>query len=230
MLDLKKLKVEAIPTSYLNHKTIDCCVVYRVSNFRWEESNDPIYQDVEYFYTEQEAIKHLNELPQVVGFTSIVESMTFDLDYVDKSVETFNPEDYTPYCIDTVDSLLMCQGKDIIGSIIIEWSYEKFVGYARNLLSIGIAGEWPFPNLKTEVDLITGNEGCTWESCYSVLLTKEEVEESVSQGNLDEQISHELHYRNWRWNHFKNNPKTFDDRIEEIIKFVEDKNDGRVQR
>jgi len=53
-------------------------------------------------------------------------------------------------------------------------------------------------------------------------MTKEEVNESISQDNLDEQIHHELYSRDWRWNRFKNNPETLSGRIEEIIKFAED--------
>lgn len=225
MLEISSLKRESVPTGNIKYPARDCLVVYRVSNFRWEETPDPIHQDVEYFCTELEAVEHLNKIPQVAGFTSIAEAMYFDFDDIlveDIENGILNPKDYSPYCVDTTDSLLEHKGKDITGSIIIEWSYEKFVGYARNLKSIGIAGEWPFNNFKTESDLITGNEGCTSELNYSILMTKEEINKSISQDNLDEQIHHKLYSRDWRWNRFKNNPETLSGRIEEIIKFAED--------
>jgi hypothetical protein len=225
MLEINKLKRELVPTPYRAKPTIDCVFVYKVSNFRWLETPDPIILNVEFFVDKGEAIKRMNSLEDVIGFTPVVEELSFELEDITlEDIESghFNPEDYSPYCVDVVDSLLEYRGKDITGSIIIEWSYEKYVGYARNLLNIGIVGEWPYDYLKDESDLITGNEEYVNKPCFSVLLTKEEVEEKISEDNLEEQVDHELYYHNWRWNHFKNNPKTLSDRIEEIIKFAED--------
>ena len=84
-----------------------------------------------------------------------------------------------------------------------EWSWEKYVGYARNLLNIGIAGQSPFHDFETETDLISGSEERTFRSNYSVLLTKEEISEAA---DLRDAAETELNRDYWKWNNFKNNP------------------------
>ena len=32
------------------------------------------------------------------------------------------------------------EGKDITGAVVVEWNWEKYPGYCRNLTDIGIAG------------------------------------------------------------------------------------------
>ena len=40
------------------------------------------------------------------------------------------------------------EGKDITGAVVVEWNWEKYPGYCRNLTDIGIAGEGIFYSLK----------------------------------------------------------------------------------
>src|SRR5690606_19955023 len=99
------------------------------------------------------------------------------------------------------------EGNNITDAIIIEWNYEKYVGYARNLVAIGVAGIHPFHNFKTEKDLISGNEESTIKSNYSVLLKIEEVEE-LEPEEIRELIEERLNEESWKWNYFKNNPNS----------------------
>ena len=116
--------------------------------------------------------------------------------------------DFLPSRLDfeTVYDGSVFEGEDITGAIIVRWSYEKYVGYCRNLQDIGIAGEYPFHEFVTEKDLITGNEERTFRSNYSVLLTKDEVEEA---SNTKEAVEEELQNGSWKWNYFRNNPNSY---------------------
>ena len=174
---------------------------YKVQEYRWEETCDPQIEVIGEFETFEEAEKCYNEFENhTVGYTLQIEKLTFDEDsaLIDTETVVESPE---------------YKGEDIEGAIVIQWSYEKYVGYARNLEAIGIAGEYPFHELKYESDLITGNEDSTFRPNFSVLfspeksleVTKEDIEDELGSG--------------WKWNYFKRNPNS-EDIQEEIEKIV----------
>lgn len=184
----------------------DTAIIFKAFQTRWEESADPIMDDISYHLTEIEAIDAAKKIDLEIGFYPCVEKITLDVDFEEEGIEEIDDlgdlEEYF-YDQEAVWSGSEFKGKDITGSIIIEWSWEKYIGYARNLIAIGIAGEFPFHNFETETDLISGNEERTFRSNYSVLLTKEEIEEAA---DLREAAENELNRDYWKWNHFSHNP------------------------
>jgi hypothetical protein len=191
--------------------------IYKALQYRWEETADPQIDDEKYFFTELEAVEYLKTLYLNLGFQAQIEQIEFEYEDFNDAF-TFGSEGTIEDFIPNFDNCNAFyygdynEGNDITGSIIVQWSYEKHVGYCRNLEDIGIAGEYPFNKLKTEKDLITGNEDRTFRTNFSVLLTKEGVEEST---DLQEAINEALNSGGWKWNDFKNNPKS--DFIQEII-------------
>ncbi len=185
--------------------------VYKASQYRWEETCDPQIDDEEYFFTEGEAVEYSETINVNIGFQIQVDRIDFE--YADFNWEiNFGADreiaDFLPSrCeFETVYYGDFNNGADIVGAIIVRWSYEKYVGYCRNLEDIGIAGEYPFQEFRTERDLITGNEESTFRSNYNVLLKKDEVE-SVS--NIREVVEEELQSGHWKWNYFRNNPNSY---------------------
>jgi len=73
-----------------------------------------------------------------------------------------------------------------------------------------------FTDFTTEADLITGNEDSTFRSNYSVLLTKDEVEDA---DNKREAVEEELERGHWKWNYFRNNPNSYHitERLDELF-------------
>jgi len=193
----------------------DKLIVYVACGYRWEETDNPQKEDIEEFADEEAAIEYAKNLDLSIGFQAHVEEHTFVAEDFEDDEELLLRDAFETeviFCGDEND------GKDVEGAILIEWSYEKHPGYARNLLNIGVGGEHPFQNLRTESDLITGNEESTFRSNYSVLLTKEEL---MVCGNPDELyllIEEELNKGHWKWNYFKNNPSS--QRIKEQIKEI----------
>lgn len=186
-----------------------------------QETADPETDDEKYFFTLEEAKEHLETVNMNVGFQGIVDK--FEFEYVNFNeefdfgsygdIEDFIPSNTYPETEYLGD---LYEGEDVIGSIIVQWSYEKHVGYCRNLQDIGIAGEYPFHELKTEKDLITGNEESTFRSNYSVLLTKDEL--CIAE-NKREAVEAELQRGHWKWSYFRNNPNSYHivERLDELF-------------
>jgi hypothetical protein len=198
--------------------------VYKAQQYRWEETADPQTEDEAYFFTQEEAEKYLETINLTIGFQTQVERIDFEYaDFnweipfgADKEIVDFLPSRLD---FDTVYYGDLFEGEDITGAIIVQWSYEKYAGYCRNLQDIGIAGQYPFHELKTEKDLITGNEESTFRSNYSVLLTKDEVE---GASDIKEAIEEELMRGHWKWNYFRNNPNSYHivERIDELYETI----------
>ena len=200
---------------------------YRACGYRWEESADPIKEDEKSFLNIEDAHTYLKGLKISIGFYPIIEKVEIDLedfydvDVIDLDTIYYNTTSHLETDVIYCGSIEL--GKDISGSIIIEWSYEKYIGYARNLLNIGIAGEYPFESISFERDLITGGETYINKPCISVLLSKEQMNTSF---NLEDDIYEALSDNNyWRWNYFKNNPesKNIKTKIKEICSAEESK-------
>lgn len=196
-------------------------LIYKALQYRWEETDNPEREDETYHLTYEEAEKAASEISLNIGFYPVVESLRVDIKNVEFDEESefdlCELDNYRKYYgdIETVWEGSACEGALISDAIIIEWSWEKYPGYCRNLLNVGIAGEFPFHEFKKESDLITGNEERTFRSNYSILLTSEEVSEA---DNLQIAIEDALSSDNWKWNYFKKNPSSqfISDRIEEI--------------
>jgi hypothetical protein len=179
--------------------------IYKVQSERYLESDvDIMIEDLEYYKNEKDAEKFFEAIVDDldIGYTAYIYECKCDVtEYNEDEHELLN------FC---VVNILSCEiiresnrnnGDYIVGSIVIEWSYEKHVGYARNLTDIFIIDN--HSTMQYEVDLITGNEDSVGRSNYSVLLDAQEVKEA---SNLIEVIYEQLSKEYWRWNHFKNNP------------------------
>lgn len=194
---------------------------YKASQYRWQDGRDIEEDDEAYFFTFEEAMEYLETINLIVGFEPKVERIYFEYaDFnweisfgADTEIGNFLPSRCE---FETIFYGGVFQGENITGAIIVRWSYEKFVGYCRNLQDIGIAGEYPFHEFTTEKDLITGNEERTFRSNYSVLLTKNEVEEA---SNIKEAVEEELQRSYWKWNYFRNNPNSYyiAERLDELF-------------
>lgn len=189
---------------------------FRVYNSRWNDyDNNPKEEDEKFYLCEEEAYKAFENATPDVSFEPRIDKLTF----VPEDEEEFEIRDIIHLCDhEILDVGPTNHGDDITDSIVIEWNYEKYVGYARNLTNIGIAGNYPFSEVTYEDDLITGNEGSTFRSNYSVLLTADEVKNSV---DLRSDIEEALNAGYWKWNHFKNNPSSafINDQIDEIVNY-----------
>lgn len=170
---------------------------YLAHNYRWEETCDPQIEDQEEFDSLEEAENYLENLLPIIGFSK-------QIDKVEDEEDDWTPNKETIFDGDVY------KGESIIGKVIVQWSWEKHVGYCRNLLDIGIAGSFPFHNLKTEEDLITGNEDRTFRSNFSILLS-----DNINLENLET----ELNMGHWKWNGFKNNPSSVHilEKIEDLL-------------
>jgi hypothetical protein len=195
--------------------------VYKAQQYRWEETADPQTDDEEYFFTEAEAKEYLETINLNIGFQAQIEQIEFEYTDFNTSFDFGSErdiEDFIPN-FDNCNAFYygdVFEGEDITGAIVVQWSYEKHVGYCRNLQDIGIAGEYPFHEFATEKDLITGNEDRIFRSNFSVLLTKDEVEDA---SNIKEAVEEELQNGYWKWNYFRNNPNSYHiaERLDELF-------------
>lgn len=211
-MKLRDLNIIEKFDTYQN-KNIQALQWFSAYSYRFAEyDNDAIHNDTKDFKTQEEAIAYAESLENEIGFCPKVDEINYEFESFE-SFDEIDEEETTDVClsvswvdINEVWSGDTYEGKDIKGSIIIEWSYEKYVGYARNLIQIGIAGQH-FRRFNFESDLISGNEESTFRSNYSVLLTAEEIKD-LDKDELRELIETELNSSHWKWNSFKNNPNS----------------------
>jgi len=88
------------------------------------------------------------------------------------------------------------KGKNIKNAIIIEWSWETYVGYARKFWAINYGHAFGF---EYESDLVTGDEDRTYRRNYSVLLFEEDIPKNKKQVKkvLESELLDEA--RSWKW-------------------------------
>lgn len=208
-------------------------VVDRNKNEKIDES------ETRYFFTEKEAEYYANIREVNVGNSNVIQTweaeksaFTDDMfqeefysleDLFNKHSELFDFQDE--------EIIKYNEGKDITGGIVVAWDWQKYTGYCRNLEGVGVAGldgTSGYYNLKTEADLITGNDEDTYRTNYSLLLSREEIKEELgynyTEEELEELIDDRLENGNlWIWNDFKNNPNS-----EHVRKDIEEVTKNRV--
>ena len=224
--------------------------IYKVIDRNKNEEIDE--HETRYFFTKEEAEYYADIRDVNVGNSNVVQiwearksDFTYDMfqeefysleDLFDKHSELFDFQDE--------EVIKYNEGKDITGGIVVAWDWEKYTGYCRNLEGVGVAGldgTLGYYNLKTEADLITGNDEDTYRTNYSLLLSREEIKEELgynyTEDELEELIDDRLKNGNlWIWNDFRNNPNSEHVRkdIEEVAKnrvgtyaFIEQENGER---
>ena len=188
-------------------------IIYKTQQARHEHS-DTHFEDVTFHVEKDKAYEAFNLIKPAVGYCKEIEECTLHYEEINDLIEfreEFSLEQLVArmYSVDYAIEFSSdeYQGEDITGAVIVCWSWEKYVGYAQNLLDISIAGEWPSYELKYESDLITGNEESRFRPNFSVLLTASEIED-LTPAEYYEAIMEALRCGSWKWNYFKNNPNS----------------------
>ena len=222
--------------------------IYKVVD---RDKNEKIDEtETRYFFTKEEAEYYANIKDVNVGNSNVIETFeakksSFTNDMFQekfKSLEDLFDKHYKLFDFRQEEVIKYNEGKDITGDIVVAWSWEKYTGYGRNLEGVGVAGlegTFGYYKLKTEADLITGNEN-TYGTNYSLLLSYDEIKRELgynyTEEELTELIDEKLKDNMWLWNDFKNNPDSKNIRkdIEEVVKnrvgiyaFIEQENGER---
>lgn len=190
-------------------KTSECLngdfIIYRTSQWRWEDSANPIYKNIEYHLTLDRAEKCVNEMEVEVGFSTIIERMTIDYAVLNENWE-FREElelseldsKYFEVNVEIVQEGYTECGKSLEGSIIVSCSWDKYVGYCRNFNGIryGRYDEY-------EKDLINENSERVFRLWEFVLLSSEDVS-GLSDEEILELVYEELDNDSYKWNYFRN--------------------------
>lgn len=162
-------------------------------------------------YTELETTLHSNITNKSRDIS--VGSMLVIKEWVGTYLELINQynKDFYAFLLDNATEIEVIEpeGESVENAIIVEWSYEKYVGYCRNYLGLRYGKQ-----NETEKDLVSGNEESTFKSNESVLLTASQIE-GLTTDEIFERIWQELDSSYWKWNSFKNNPT--DKKIQEFL-------------
>ena len=159
-----------------------------------------------------ENVKHMP-----IGYSSVIYKLTIPMD-VAKDIEYSDAEDFydencSEFDVEFLKLVKTEEGKSIEGAVVIKWQWNKYVGYSRNFVDVGIAGQYPYHNILKEIDLITGDEDRVFSTNYSVLATKEELEEYGEDILMRNMIEGD-----WRWNNVQDVSNTMARFVRENLK------------
>lgn len=165
-----------------------------------EDYTDPKVEDVWRYASYDEAKEDAENVKHMpVGYSSVIYKLTIPMD-VAKDIEYSDAEDFyeencSEFDVEFLEHVKTEEGKNIEGAVVIKWQWDKYVGYSRNFVGVGIAGQYPYHNILKEIDLITGDEDRVFRTNYSLLATKKELEEYGEDILLRKMIEGD-----WRWN------------------------------
>lgn len=188
------------------HYNTDYALIYEALAYRWEDTADPEREDSKFFFELKQAIDYAKSIELEIGFHPVVEKKGIEVcDLRECEDELDTAEEYINYFdVETFDDVWtgsVNEGKNIEGAIVLVWSYEKHVGYARNFLEIRYGN-----HNELESDLVTTNHERVWAPVSQVLLNKSDIE-NLSDEEILAKVNSELYeVRDWKWNHFKNQP------------------------
>lgn len=184
-----------------------------------DRKTDDVWRYASYDEAKEDA-ENVKHMP--VGYSSVIYKLTIPMD-VAKDIEYDDAEDFfeeniPEFDVEFLEHVKTEEGKNIEGSIIVKWQWNKYVGYSRNFVGVGIAGQYPYHNILKEIDLITGDEDRVFATNYSVLATKEELEEYGTEVLLRNMIEGD-----WRWNNVQDVSDTMARFVKEDLKDYTDR-------
>lgn len=198
-------------------------VIYEHSIELQEDYSDPKVEDVWRYANYDEAKEDAENVKHMpIGYSSVIYKLTIPMD-VAKDIEYDDAEDfYEENCkefnVGFLEHVKTEEGKNIEGAIIIKWEWHRYVGLSRNFLDVGIAGQYPYHNILKEIDLITGDEDRVFRTNYSILATKEELEEHGTDILLRKMIEGD-----WKWNNVQDVSDTMARFVTEDLKDYTDR-------
>ena len=165
-------------------------------NLYFDRYGEKTHQNIETYYYSN--INAIDKSKISIGEMSIIGEV--NIKYIDLINYYFNDEMETIRDLSTQIDCIEFEGDSVADCIIVEWSYEKYVGYCRNIheLRYGYYNE-------TESDLITGNEDRTYRHNLSVLVEATELV-GLSDEEKIELILEKLSEYHWKWNIFQTRP------------------------
>ena len=200
-------------------------IFYEVASEIFEENGDRKVDEAFRCATYEEAKSEAESMKLDVGYSAVIYAIY--LSGVTKEAEEVEFHDieevfdeYSEYLddIEFDEYVKTEEGKNIEGAVIIKWQWNKYVGYSRNFVGVGIAGQYPYHNILKEIDLITGDEDRVFRTNYTVLATKEELEEHGTDILLRKMIEGD-----WRWDNVQNVSDTMARFVTEDLKDYTDR-------
>lgn len=155
--------------------------------------NDEGEGEVEYTLFESSSDCDLDDAKKSVGYEDDEDIHEEDGSIFDNVIEYISKSDLLYNDIDS--KIFEERGKEISpNAVIAVWSWEKYVGYARNLHTIEYAKDM---GIEDEAELSTGNKDMTFSKNLSVII---DDAEGMSEEKLYEAIMEELGNYEWKWN------------------------------
>ena len=178
-------------------KSLDSEVIIYIEEYfynpYYDNCGEKSHKNIEIYYYSD--IDDIDKTKIVIGDLSIISEVR--IKYVDLINSYFSDDmEYLSDLSTQIDTIEF-EGDSVADYIIVEWSYEKYVGYCRNIheLRYGYYNE-------TESDLITGNEERTYRHNLSVLVEAKELFELTDVEKI-ELILEKLNESHWKWNYFQ---------------------------
>lgn len=187
--------------NYVNNRGY---IFYEVASERFEENGERKVDEAFRCATYEEAKSEAESMKLDVGYSAVIyavylSGVTKEAEEVEfDDIEEIFDENFEDLDIEFDEHIKTELGKNIEGSVIIKWQWNKYTGYSRNLVDIGIAGKYPYNNIVNEIDLITDNEGYCYRNCYSLVMSKEEWQEEGVEG-LKQRL---FETDKWKWNNW----------------------------
>ena len=179
--------------------------IFRSCQFMWEEFQDnPERDDIEYHFTEEKAIEAAGNIKLYLGFSPVVEKITIEYNDFNRAVEfgdDIELDQFTEigkgyYDTETVWEGIPNTGDSIEGSVVVMWSWEKYVGYSRKIEGLRFGGY-----KEVESELILGNENSISRTNAEVLVSAEDLEGLTDDQKID-LIVQKLDSDAWKWSYF----------------------------
>ena len=199
-------------------------IFYEVASEIFEENGDRKVDEAFRCATYEEAKSEAESMKLDVGYSAVIyaiyiSNVTKEAEEVEfDDVEEIFDEYFDMIDIEFDEYVKTEEGKNIEGAVVIKWQWNKYVGYSRNFVGVGIAGQYPYHNILKEIDLITGDEDRVFRTNYSVLATKEELEEHGTEVLLRKMIEGD-----WKWNNVQDVSDTMARFVTEDLKDYTDR-------